>query len=114
MFDAFLKFAILVQTATPDVTTPMNIQVENLQTQAVGLTAAQWVMLVFYALVCGGLIFCVLTQTSKSEGLMSSMMSAPSQPFRGKKSADDNLTIITTYLAYGFVALSILMALVFK
>lgn len=114
MFDAFLKFAVLVQTATPDVTTPMNIQIENIETQAVGLSGPQWAMLIVYALVCAGLIFGVVSQTSKSEGLMSSMMSAPAQPFRGKKSADDTLSTVTTYLAYAFIALSILMALVFK
>lgn len=100
--------------ATPFAdSTPIPLQTELLN-QGTHMGTAQGVMLAIYAIVCIGLVLCVLSQTSKSEGLMQQMMGGAAPTYKGKKSADDNLATATNVMAFLFIAMSVLMCLVFR
>lgn len=55
------------------------------------------------------LIFLVISQTTKSEGLTGTIGGKASSTFRGKPGMDDKLAQITTYSAVTFMVASILV-----
>lgn len=68
-------------------------------------------LIIIYILVCLGLVGLVLIQTTKSEGLSGSIGGTAQTIFRGKKSTEENISHWTTYLAWAFVVLSVLVAI---
>ena len=113
--ELLVRGMILAQSPTPaGPLTPIKYEVlDPTGAAAGGVTTPQWIMLIIYAIICLGLIGCVTMQTSKSEGLMQQMMGGAAPTYKGKKSAEDNLTSVANWLAFAFIALSILMCLVF-
>ena len=102
-------------TPTPDIAVPpVKYEVLEQSTTQVGMSGIQIGLLVIYAVVCLGLIGCVTAQTSKSEGMMTQMMGGAAPTYKGKKSADDNLSNITNWMAFFFIAMSVLLCLVFR
>ncbi|GEM_PF-684798 len=61
------------------------------------------VLQLFYCVICIGLIAAVMLQTTKSEGLSGMMGGASQSIFRGKKSFEEKISTITTYLAAAFI-----------
>lgn len=112
--ELLVRGMILAQSATPEPLAPIKYEVLEQSASASGVTGPQWAMLILYAVICLGLITCVTMQTSKSEGLMQQMMGGAAPTYKGKKSAEDNLTSVSNWLAFAFIALSILMCLVFR
>lgn len=55
------------------------------------------------------LIFLVISQTTKSEGLTGTIGGKASSSFRGKPGMDDKLAQLTTYSAVTFMVTSILV-----
>lgn len=74
------------------------------------MNTLQYVVLFVYFAVCAALIFLVLVQTSKSEGLTGTLGGSTQSVFKGKKSFEEQMNKITTYVAVLFVALSIVIA----
>jgi preprotein translocase subunit SecG len=64
---------------------------------------------IIYFIICLGLIAAVMSQTTKSEGLSGMMGGATQSIFRGKKSIEEKIGTITTWLAGGFLAASFLI-----
>ena len=77
-----------------------------------GVGAFSTLLVILYILVCVALVFFVLIQTTKSEGLSGVIGGATQSIFRGKKSVEEKITHWTTYFAAAFVVLSIIIALV--
>ena len=70
---------------------------------------------IIYILVCIALIELVLVQTTKSEGLSGIIGGASQSVFRGKASFEEKFNTYTTYVAWGFLILSIFISfLIFK
>lgn len=69
---------------------------------------------IVYFVICIGLIVMVMLQTSKSEGLTGMMGGATQSIFRGKKSFEEKISTITTWLAGAFVIGSFLIFLIIK
>lgn len=74
------------------------------------MNVIQYIVLFIYFATCAALIFLVLTQTSKSEGLTGTLGGSTQTVFRGKKSFEEQIDKITTYVAVLFVVLSVVMA----
>lgn len=74
------------------------------------MNVLQYIILFVYFAICAALIFLVLVQTSKSEGLTGTLGGATHTVFKGKKSFDEQIEKITTYVAVLFVVLSIVIA----
>lgn len=73
-----------------------------------GHSAFVTVFLLIYFVICVALIICVLFQTTKSEGLSGVIGgTSTSSLFRGKKSAEENLSQWTNRLAVAFIACSL-------
>jgi len=110
-------------TPTPDISIPqlpvpagtegaVNPDIINQAAQASHhLSVFQVSLLIIYFLVCAAMIALVLIQTSKSEGLTGTLGGTTKSVFQGKRSFDDKLTLITTYVAIAFIVLSILVSL---
>jgi len=75
------------------------------------INALQGLLLFVYFVVCVGLIVCVLLQTTKSEGLSGVIGGSTQAVFKGKRSVEEKLNQITTWLAVRFISLSQLVAL---
>jgi len=71
----------------------------------------QVILLAIYFLVCAGLVAAVLLQTTKSEGLTGSIGGTTQSVFKGRKGIEEKINMITTYLAWIFLGLSLLIAL---
>jgi len=67
-------------------------------------------LIIIYILACLALIGLVLVQTTKSEGLSGNIGGTAQSIFRGKKSTEEQLSHWTTYLAWAFLFISILVA----
>jgi len=77
-------------------------------------TVAHQAALFFYFLICIALIGCVMMQTTKNEGLSGVIGGQVSTSvFRGKKSAEETLSLWTTRLAVGFIIYSLGMWIAF-
>ncbi|MFH1453431.1 MAG: preprotein translocase subunit SecG [Armatimonadota bacterium] len=104
----------VVPEASVPVSTPMPIEVPIAQATS-AMSTLQYVILFVYFAVCAALVFLVLVQTSKSEGLMGTLGGSTQSVFKGKKSVEEQMTKITAYIAVGFIVLSVLIGLfVFK
>jgi preprotein translocase subunit SecG len=105
-FDIIMNgLGILAQAATDVGALPAPTQVTP------RLNILQGLLLLVYFTTCVGLIVCVLLQTTKSEGLSGVIGGSTQAIFKGKKSVEEKLNQITTWLAVGFVSLSLLVAL---
>lgn len=71
-------------------------------------------LLMLQILVAGGLVACVLSQTTKNEGLGGTISGAAAPVFRGKKSSEQKLSGLTTTLAITFLILSVLVSIAFN
>ncbi|MCL5773499.1 MAG: preprotein translocase subunit SecG [Firmicutes bacterium] len=69
-----------------------------------------YVFLLVYFLVCAGLVVAVLLQTTKSEGLTGTIGGSTQSIFKGKMGMEEQLNRLTTYLAVGFVVISLLIS----
>ncbi|MCD6309562.1 MAG: preprotein translocase subunit SecG [Candidatus Eremiobacteraeota bacterium] len=88
---------------------------EAVTTTGGGGGAFSVLLAIIYILVCITLIGLVLVQTTKSEGLSGIIGGASQSIFRGKKSFEEKLNTYTTYIAWGFLILSIFVSfLIFK
>lgn len=108
MLSYFLTLA--QQNSLPDL--PPNVQIISNEAVNQGMSTGQTILSVIYALVAVGLIIAVLTRTTKSEGLSGSMMGPSESVFRGKKSAEDSIDIVTNVLAVSWLVLSLIVAYV--
>ncbi len=71
-------------------------------------------LLFVQVVVAAGLVACVLSQTTKNEGLGGTIMGPSQSVFRGKKSTEEKLSGLTTGLAVSFIVLSMLVSYVFS
>lgn len=70
-------------------------------------TLSHGFVLSLYFVICAALIVCVMFQTTKSEGLSGVIGgTASSSLFKGKKSAEETLTMWTSRLAVAFLVFS--------
>lgn len=77
----------------------------------------RYLLMVVYYMVCGLLIFVVMQQEQKSGGLQGMLgggSTASDHKYQGKKSAEENLRIISNWLAVAFIVLSIAVSYVMK
>ncbi|HXE73830.1 MAG TPA: preprotein translocase subunit SecG [Candidatus Nitrosotenuis sp.] len=79
-----------------------------------GLGIGQYLLMFLYLLVCAGLIFAVMSQTTKAEGLTGLMGGATQSVFRGKRSFEEKLSTLTNWLAGAFIVLSIVISFAFR
>lgn len=73
-----------------------------------------YLLLFIQVVVAAGLVACVLSQTTKNEGLGGTIMGPSQSVFRGKKSSEEKLSSLTTWLAVSFIVLSLLVSYVFS
>ncbi|MEW6277282.1 MAG: preprotein translocase subunit SecG [Candidatus Eremiobacterota bacterium] len=78
-----------------------------------GFSFLKILLIAVQILVCLGLVGCVLSQTTKSEGLGGSIMGPSQSVFKGKKSSDEKLSTVTRFLAIAFIVLSVAVSYVF-
>lgn len=69
-------------------------------------------VLLIYFLVCVALIAAVLLQTTKSEGLTGTIGGRAESPLLRKKTLEDQLNRVTTFLAVLFLILSTIFVIV--
>ncbi|MFP4496828.1 MAG: preprotein translocase subunit SecG [Vulcanimicrobiota bacterium] len=67
------------------------------------------ILLIIYFVVCLALVVAVLLQTTKSEGLSGIIGGSSSSVFKGKKGLDEHLQEWTSYVAVGYIVLSLLI-----
>jgi preprotein translocase subunit SecG len=67
-----------------------------------------WIVWVVQLLVSVALIICVVSQTTKHEGLGGTIGGRSSTSFRGRPGVEEQLSRITMYLAIAFMVLSFL------
>ncbi len=72
------------------------------------------ILQLIYFVICLGLIAAVMSQTTKSEGLTGMMGGATQSIFRGKKSFEEKIHTITTWLAGTFIIGSFLLFFVIR
>jgi preprotein translocase subunit SecG len=72
------------------------------------------ILQIIYFVVCIALIAAVMLQTTKSEGLSGMMGGSTQSIFRGKKSFEEKVSTITTWVAGAFVIGSFLIFLAIK
>ncbi len=108
MYNFFLTLA--QQGGVPDL--PPGVEIIRDEAINQGMSTGQTILSVIYALVGIGLIIAVLTRTTKSEGLSGSMMGPSESVFRGKKTAEESIDIVTNVLAVSWLVLSLIVAYV--
>ncbi|MCS6949033.1 MAG: preprotein translocase subunit SecG [Armatimonadota bacterium] len=69
------------------------------------------VLLILQVLFAIALIFIVAMQTTRHEGLTGTVGGQVSSQFRGKLGRDEQLAMVTRYIAVGFFLLSLLVAI---
>ncbi len=69
------------------------------------------VLVILQVLFAVALIFIVAMQTTRHEGLTGTVGGQVSSQFRGKLGRDEQLAMITRYIAVGFFLLSLLVAI---
>lgn len=69
------------------------------------------VLIVLQVLFAIALIFIVAMQTTRHEGLTGTVGGQVSSQFRGKLGRDEQLAMVTRYIAVGFFLLSLLVAI---
>jgi protein translocase SecG subunit len=79
-----------------------------------GFGGMHYLLLFLQLVVCIGLVMCVLSQTTKNEGLGGTISGAAQPVFRGKKSSEEKLSGLTTSLAITFLILSLLVQVFFN
>jgi preprotein translocase subunit SecG len=72
------------------------------------------ILQVVYCIICVALVVIVMTQTSKSEGLSGMLGGSTQSIFRGKKSFEEKLNTITTWVAGGFIIGSFVIFMIIK
>lgn len=84
-------------------------------TSFTGMGVLRYVLMVLYLMVCVGLIVVVLNKNTKNDGLAGMLGGgggASQSTYRGKKSFEENLTMVSNYLAVSFIVLSLVISLV--
>lgn len=69
-------------------------------------------LVIVQVLFAVALIFIVAMQTTRHEGLSGTVGGQVSSQFRGKLGRDEQLAMITRYIAVGFFVVSLLVAIV--
>ncbi|NDD26662.1 MAG: preprotein translocase subunit SecG [Proteobacteria bacterium] len=93
-------------TVAPQV----NTMVPPIEAQSSAHPVLHGLLLTVYFLTCIGLVGCVMFQTTKNEGLSGVIGgTVSSSVFRGKKSADEQLSQWTTRFAVLFIVLSLVL-----
>lgn len=117
MLTLWLKLNTLLAQAPTPSGTPVEVPLPSMPPmevtplpQSPTLSILQIFLMIVQMLVAAGLVACVLSQTTKSEGLGGSIMGPSQSVFKGKKSTDEKLSTLTTWLAYGFIVLSIIVS----
>jgi preprotein translocase subunit SecG len=72
------------------------------------------ILQIVYFVVCIALIAAVMLQTTKSEGLSGMMGGSTQSIFRGKKSFEEKVSTLTTWIAGAFIIGSFLIFLAIK
>lgn len=101
-------------SASPDV---MPVSAPPIEFTPMGGPQFMWwhyLLLALQILVASGLVACVLSQTTKNEGLGGTISGAAQPVFRGKKSSEEKLSGLTTSLAISFLVLSVLVSIAFN
>lgn len=117
MFDKILYFlqegATNVPVSPPSI--PAATKAAETATASGGGGVLSVLLGIIYVFVSIALIVLVLIQTTKSEGLSGIIGGSSQSVFKGKKSFEEKLGTYTTYIAWGFLILSILVSfLMFK
>lgn len=100
------SFIFFVAQNAPEIN-PEAIKVQTTANVGVG----QYILLFIYFIICAGLIISILAQTTKSEGLSGTLGGSAQTIFKGKRGLDEKLSIITNYLAVGFLVLSMILSI---
>lgn len=127
MLESILGWMLKAQTPTPapagaeslptPAALPSPMSLPPLEVTPVGdpgMSAVQVLLIVVQIAVCVGLVACVLSKTTKNEGLGGSIMGPSQSVFRGKKSSEEKLSGVTTFLAVSFLVLSIAISFAFR
>ncbi|MEJ5251252.1 MAG: preprotein translocase subunit SecG [Chthonomonadetes bacterium] len=69
------------------------------------------VLIILQVLLAIALIFIVAMQTTRHEGLSGTVGGQVSSQFRGKLGRDEQLAMVTRYIAVGFFVVSLLVAI---
>lgn len=77
------------------------------------MSPGQMLLTGIYIVVSVALIGVILSRTTKDEGLSGSMMGPSETIFRGKKSVEDKIDIVTNLLAVAFLILSLVVCFSF-
>lgn len=117
-FDFCLRaWSFLGQTPAGDVASPA---VSTTVTNSAAGGGFDWLpyvrhfLMAIYLFVCGGLILIVLQKHTKSDGLtgLAGAGSANQNSYHGKRSAEENISLASNYLAVSFIVLSMVISLV--
>ena len=114
MFYQFINSLILTlaQAQTP-VANPV-VQSVKVPGMATNINPFMIPILVVYFIISACLVFTILSQTTKSEGLSGTLGGRSESVFKGKgvKSLEDKLEQITTGLAIAFLVLSTVISII--
>lgn len=104
---AALPPAAVPPVAVPPVAVPQAVMPVNIPAAVHPMGIGQYILLFVYFVICAALVFLVLVQTSKSEGLSGTLGGSTQSIFKGKKSFEEQIDKITKYTAIAFIVLSI-------
>jgi preprotein translocase subunit SecG len=115
LFYQFINSLILtLAQAQPPAADPVVQNVKVPAMSAMNINPFMIVILVVYFFISACLVFTILSQTTKSEGLSGTLGGRSESVFKGKgvKSLEDKLEQITTGLAIGFLVLSTVISII--
>ncbi len=114
MFYQFINSLLLTLAQVPAPAAEPVVQSVKVPGTATNINPLTIVMLVVYFIVSACLVFTILSQTTKSEGLSGTLGGRSESVFKGKgvKSLEDKLNQITTGLAIAFLVLSTIISII--
>ncbi len=114
MFYQFINSLILTLAQVPAPSAEPVVQSVKVPGTATNMNPVMILLLVVYFVISACLVFTILSQTTKSEGLSGTLGGRSESVFKGKgvKSLEDKLDQITTGLAIAFLVLSTVISIV--
>ncbi|MEQ8189982.1 MAG: preprotein translocase subunit SecG [Candidatus Eremiobacterota bacterium] len=114
MFYQFINSLILTLAQASAPAADPVVQSVKVPGSSTSISPFTIVMLVVYFIVSACLVFTILSQTTKSEGLSGTLGGRTESVFKGKgvKSLEDKLNQITTGLAITFLVLSTIISII--